>query len=136
MGQFTAPTRKLTENLGQHYRLQFSVKFVVLKKHLVCCLNDQLPQCSRSLIASYHFTTELFNFQDLIVHFPLQLLHISLQISYENLVLDHDNNFYLITLSILITCLMDNERILLVVVVLCVYLTDHLCCALHCFHVF
>ena len=50
--------------------------------------------------------------------------------------LDHDNNFYLISLSILITCLMDNERILLVVVVLCVYLTDHLCGALHCFHVF
>ena len=39
-------------------------------------------------------------------------------------------------MSILITCLMDNERILLVVVVLCVYLTDHLCGALHCFHVF
>ena len=29
-----------------------------------------------------------------------------------NLVLDHDNNFYLITLSILIACLLDNVWIL------------------------
>ena len=35
------------------------------------------------------------------------MLHTSLKISYENLVLDQDN-FYLIILSILITCFLDN----------------------------
>ena len=48
------------------------------------------------------------SFQDLIVNSPLWLLHISLQISYENLVLDQDNSFYLISLNILITCLLNN----------------------------
>ena len=40
------------------------------------------------------------------------MLHISLYISYENLVLDQYDNF-LISLSILITCLLDNVWILL-----------------------
>ena len=35
------------------------------------------------------------------------MLHTSLKITYENLVLDQDN-FYLIILSILITCFLDN----------------------------
>ena len=52
------------------------------------------------------------SFQDLIVNSPLWLLHISLQISYENLVLDQDNSFYLISLNILITCLLNNVWIL------------------------
>ena len=39
------------------------------------------------------------------------LLHISLSISYENLVLDQDDNFYLISLSIPITCLLDDKDI-------------------------
>ena len=34
--------------------------------------------------------------------------HISLKIKYENLLLDQDNNFFLISLSFLITCLLDN----------------------------
>ena len=38
--------------------------------------------------------------QDLIVDSTPSPLHISLQISYENLVLDQDNNFYLLSLSI------------------------------------
>ena len=42
----------------------------------------------------------------------LSLLHISLQISYENLVLDQDSDFYLISLIILITCLLNNVWIL------------------------
>ena len=50
--------------------------------------------------------------QDLIVNSPLQLWHISLYISYENLVLDQDNNFYLTSLSILMTCLLDNVQLL------------------------
>ena len=50
--------------------------------------------------------------QDLIVNSPLKLLHIFLKISCENLVLDQDNNLYLISLSILITCLLDNVWIL------------------------
>ena len=53
-----------------------------------------------------------FNSQDLIVKSPLWLLHISLKISYENLVLDQDNNFYLISLNILISCLLDNLGLL------------------------
>ena len=40
------------------------------------------------------------------IGFPLQLSHISFPISYENLVLDQ-HNFYL-SLSILITCLLNN----------------------------
>ena len=54
-----------------------------------------------------------FHSQDLIVNSPLQVLYISLYIHFENLVLDQDNNFYLISLSILITCLLDNLWILL-----------------------
>ena len=49
-----------------------------------------------------------FNSQDLTVHFPIQLQHISLKISYENLVLDQDNNLFQINLSILINCLLNN----------------------------
>ena len=40
------------------------------------------------------------------------MLHISLRICYKNLVLDQDDNFNLISLSILITCLLDNVWIL------------------------
>ena len=43
---------------------------------------------------------------DQIANSPLQLLYIPLLISYEILVLDQDN-FYLISLSILITCLLN-----------------------------
>ena len=46
------------------------------------------------------------------VNFPLLLLHISFQISYKKLVLDQDNNFCLICLSILTTYLLDNVWIL------------------------
>ena len=49
---------------------------------------------------------------DLIVNSPLKLLHISLYISHENLVLDQDSSFYLISLNILITCLLNNVWIL------------------------
>ena len=43
------------------------------------------------------------NSQDLIVNSPLWLLHIAWYVSYENLVLDLDDNFNPISLSILIT---------------------------------
>ena len=43
---------------------------------------------------------------------PLWLLHISLEISWEYLVVDQDNNLYLISLNILMTCLLDNLGIL------------------------
>ena len=52
-----------------------------------------------------------FSSHDLIVNSPFSLLHISMLINYENLVLDHDN-FYPITLNILITCFLDNVWIL------------------------
>ena len=42
------------------------------------------------------------------VSVPLKLLHISLIINCKNLLLDQDNNFYLISFSIPITCLLDN----------------------------
>ena len=48
-----------------------------------------------------------FKSQDLIVNSPLWLLHISLYISYENLVLDFDSSFYLISFNILKTCLLN-----------------------------
>ena len=51
-------------------------------------------------------TFEPFNSEELMISFPLQLPHISFPISYENLVLDQ-HNFYL-SLSILITCLLNN----------------------------
>ena len=57
------------------------------------------------------FSFQPFNSQDLIVNSPLLLLHISLLISYENLVLDQDDNLYLRHLSILITCLLDSAWI-------------------------
>ena len=47
------------------------------------------------------------------VNSPLWLLHISLEISWENLVVDQDNNLYLISLNILMTYLLDNVWILL-----------------------
>lgn len=50
--------------------------------------------------------------RNLIVFSPLWLLHVSLSIKYYNLVLDWDNNFYLISLSILVICLLDNVRML------------------------
>ena len=53
-----------------------------------------------------------FNSQDLIVSSPLSLLNISLYISLESLVWDQDNNFYQISLSTLITVLLDNVWIL------------------------
>ena len=48
-----------------------------------------------------------FDSQDLIVNSPLTLLHISFKIGYKNLVLDQDN-FYLKSLRILFTILLDN----------------------------
>ena len=40
------------------------------------------------------------------------MLHTSLYISYDEFVSDQDNNFYLISLNILITCLLCNVWIL------------------------
>ena len=51
---------------------------------------------------------EPFNSQDLIVNSPFWLLQISKQIGSENLEWDQDSDFYLTSLSILITCLLDN----------------------------
>ena len=50
--------------------------------------------------------------QDLVVISLLWLLHMSLEISYKNLVLDKDDNFYLMSLSIYITYLLVNIWIL------------------------
>ena len=44
------------------------------------------------------------NSQDLIVNSLLELLCISLKIDCKNIVLDQDNNLYLISMSVLVTC--------------------------------
>ena len=59
-----------------------------------------------------HLTYSAFNSQDLMVNSLFQLLHISLKVSFENLVIDQDKKLYLLSLSILITCLLDNVWIL------------------------
>lgn len=46
--------------------------------------------------------------QDLTVNSALYLLHISLRMSYEDVQLDQDNNFKLVSLSILKTYLLDD----------------------------
>ena len=43
---------------------------------------------------------------------PLAATHFHVNYSYENLVLHQENNFYMISLSILITCLLDNEKVI------------------------
>ena len=53
-----------------------------------------------------------FNFHDLIDDSPLYMVHYSLYVCYKKLFLDQDNNFYLISLSILITGLQNNVWIL------------------------
>ena len=52
------------------------------------------------------WTLLTLNSQDLIVNSPILLLHNSLSISCENLMKDQDDNFYLISLSILINHLL------------------------------
>ena len=49
-----------------------------------------------------------FDSQDLIFNSPIQLLDIYLLISNKNLVINQDNNFSLMSLSIHVTCLLDN----------------------------
>ena len=53
-----------------------------------------------------------FDSQDLIVNSLIWLIHTSLYIGYENLVFNRGNILYLMTLSILITCLANNVWIL------------------------
>ena len=54
----------------------------------------------------------LFHSRDLGVNSSLSLLLISSLVTYQNLVLDQDNKLYLTSLSILITCLLNNVWIL------------------------
>ena len=49
-----------------------------------------------------------FDPQYLIFNSPLQLLDMYLFIRYKNLVINQDNNFSLMSLSIHVTCLLDN----------------------------
>ena len=57
-------------------------------------------------------TQHKFNSQDLIVNSPLKLPRVTLWISYKNLVRDEGNIFYLLSLSILITCSLGSVCIL------------------------
>ena len=59
-----------------------------------------------------NFTFYPINSQDLIVNSPLYLLYVPFKIRHKNLVLDQDCNFHLISLSILITSLLDNVWLL------------------------
>ena len=52
-------------------------------------------------------TQHKFNSQALIVNSPLKLPRVTLWISYKNLVRDEGNIFYLLSLSILVTCVLD-----------------------------
>ena len=77
--------------------------FMIILKNIV---GYQLEDNEDSLWAG-------FNCHDLIVNSCFQLLHILLWCSYENFILDQDNNFYQIEyLSILITCLLNNVWVL------------------------
>ena len=80
------------------------------QKHNMVCLTGLEPRPLRVQYANNQPTNLLLTFYllRLIVNSSLWLLHISLKISYENLVLDQNDNFSQISLSILITCLMDN----------------------------
>ena len=75
--------------------------------HLYQVVESPLSE-SRWPVCFFLHLYQPFNSQDLIVNSPLYLLHISLYVSYKNLMLDHGNNFYLISLSTLITCTTDN----------------------------
>ena len=57
-------------------------------------------------------TQHKFNSQDLIVNSPLKLPRVTLWISFKNLVRDEGNIFYLLSLSILITCSLGSVYIL------------------------
>ena len=64
-----------------------------------------------SLLMNFTFFTPLFPYTPLIPE--IWLLILPLKITYKNLlVLDHDDNFYLISLSILSTCLLNSVWIL------------------------
>ena len=63
------------------------------------------------LLMNFTFFTPLFPYTLLIPE--IWLLILPLKITYKNLlVLDHDDNFYLISLSILSTCLLNSVWIL------------------------
>ena len=59
---------------------------------------------------NFTFFTPLFPYTPLIPE--IWLLILPLKITYKNLVLDHDDKFYLISLSILSTCLLNSVWIL------------------------
>ena len=64
-----------------------------------------------SLLMNFTFFTPLFPYTPIIPE--IWLLILPLKITYKNLlVLDHDDNFYLISLSILSTCLLNSVWIL------------------------
>ena len=54
------------------------------------------------------FPFKTLNFYDPNINSPLQLLQIFLSVSHGNLVLDQDNNFYLISFSILVSYFLDD----------------------------
>ena len=55
-----------------------------------------------------HFTPMIMLF-----NLPPVAIQVFLQISHDNLIIDQDNKIYLIILSILMTCYVDNVRIFL-----------------------
>ena len=61
-----------------------------------------------SIVCCHLMFFKPFNSQDQIVNSPLWQLNISRLVSYKNLVLDQDKKLYLISASLIITCLKDN----------------------------
>ena len=82
-----------------------SIPREVLRKNLTV-ISKMKDLIDILILINGHFPwAQPFVSQDLIFNSPLFLLHITFTISYENLVMDQDNIFCLISLCILITCL-------------------------------
>ena len=76
----------------------------------VRCIYQQQLITELQLLSLCHQTTQPF--LDLIVNAPFWLQYISLWLSYEDFGFDQDENLYLGSLNILITCFLDNVWIL------------------------
>ena len=75
---------------------------------LLCLLFQKLCTWNKQQKIKLGIFILTLQLQDMIVNSPFQLLHISLKIGYKNLVFDQSNILYLMSLSILTTCLLND----------------------------
>ena len=103
-----------TSAIGEKSKLQADLEStqaaLKAKGNVKVCPVPDISLRFGQIVESYSFIFYPFNSQDLIGNSPLQLLHI--KTSYNNVVLDEGNNLYLMSLSNLITFLLDNVLIL------------------------